>query len=79
METYALPYVKQIASGNLLYDARSSNQHCDNLARWDQVEGGREVQREGTHVYLWLIPVVYGRNQHNNYKAIILQLKINKF
>ena len=25
METYALPYVKQIASGNLLYDVGSSH------------------------------------------------------
>ena len=26
MEIYTLPYIKQITSGNLLYDARSSNQ-----------------------------------------------------
>ena len=25
MKTYTLPYVKQIASGNLLYDSRISN------------------------------------------------------
>ena len=32
METYILPYVKQIASGNLLYDAENSNPVlCDNL------------------------------------------------
>ena len=32
METYTLPYVKQIANGNLLYDVGSSNQVlCDNL------------------------------------------------
>ena len=55
METYALPYVKQIAGGNLLDDARSSNQHCDSLALgWK--EGGK-FKGKGTHVYLWLIPV----------------------
>ena len=38
METYILPYVKQIASGNLLYDTGSSNLAlCDNLESW---EGG---------------------------------------
>ena len=26
METYTLPYVKEIANGNLLYDSRNSNQ-----------------------------------------------------
>ena len=32
IETYTLPCVKQIASGNLLYDAGSSNLAlCDNL------------------------------------------------
>ena len=37
--------MKQIASGNLLYDARSSNPMlCDNLKGWDRWEedsGGR--------------------------------------
>ena len=60
METYKLPYVKWMASGNLLYDAGSSNQVlCDNLegGGWGGVGGGREAQREGTYVYLWLIHV----------------------
>ena len=48
METYTLPYVKQIASGNLLYDAKSSDQVlCDNLEGWDRMGGGNEVQEEG--------------------------------
>ena len=39
-ETYTLPYVKQIASGNLLYDTGNSNPvSCDR-----GVGGGREVQ-----------------------------------
>ena len=46
METYTLPHVKQIASGNLLYDTGSSNLVlCDNLE--DRVGGGREVQEGG--------------------------------
>ena len=31
MQTYTLPYVKQIASGNVLCDTGSSTQCCDNL------------------------------------------------
>ena len=43
--TYALPYVKWIASGNLLYDAASSSRVlCDNLEGWDGEGGGRKVQ-----------------------------------
>ena len=55
-ETYILPYVKSIDSGNLLHSAGGSNLvFCDNLEWWDGV-GGR-FKREGTHVYLWLIHV----------------------
>ena len=46
-ETYALPYVKQIANGNLLYDSGNSNWgSVNNLEGWDGV-GGR-FKREGT-------------------------------
>ena len=30
---------------------------CINLDWWDREEEGREVQREGIYVYLWLIHV----------------------
>ena len=30
---------------------------CTNLEEWDGVGDGREVQREGIYVYLWLIHV----------------------
>ena len=47
METYALLYVKERASGNLLYDTGSSNQVlCDNPEGWDGV--GRRFKREET-------------------------------
>ena len=48
VETYTLPHVRQVGSGNLLYDAGSSNQvPCDNLEGWDGVGGRREVQEGG--------------------------------
>ena len=40
-ETYTLPYVKQITSGNFPYDAGSSKPEiCDNLEGWDEEGGG---------------------------------------
>ena len=48
METYTLPYVKYIASGNLLYvTGRSDLVLCDILDGWDGVGGVREVQEGG--------------------------------
>ena len=58
MKPYTLTYVKQIASGNLLYDSGTSNQGSVTTSRggmgWEV--GGR-LMREGTYVYLWLIHV----------------------
>ena len=42
METNSLSYVKQIGSGNLLYDSGSSNRCFATTSR-----GGREVQEGG--------------------------------
>ena len=51
METYILPYVKQIASGNLLYDAGSSAQYS--MTTWnDGIEVGGSFKRAGTYVCL---------------------------
>ena len=47
MGTHTLPYVKQRANGNLLYDSRTSTGLCDNLDVWGGEEGGREVQEGG--------------------------------
>ena len=64
IESYVLPYLKQIAGGNLLCDARSSNLVlCDNLEEWDGVEAGRDVQEGNMYTYGWLM-LMYGRNQH---------------
>ena len=47
-KTYTLPYVKQTASGNLLYNRESFNlvRHS-NLEGWNRAVGGREVPEEG--------------------------------
>ena len=43
IESHILLYVK-LVSGNLLYDAESSNLvFCDNLEGWEGVGGGREI------------------------------------
>ena len=48
IETYTLPYVKQITSGNLLYDTGSSKPVlCGNDEVWNWVGSGREVQEGG--------------------------------
>ena len=48
IETYALSYIKQIARGNLLYDAGSSYPVlCGNLEGWDGVGVGRDIHKGG--------------------------------
>ena len=42
-------------------------------------EVGGRLEREGTHVYLWLIHADVWQKPTRYCKAIILQLKINKF
>ena len=51
----------------------------DNLEGWDEMAVGRSFVREGTYVYLWLIHVDVSQKPTQHCKAIILQLKINKF
>ena len=46
---------------------------------WDGEGGWREVQGEGTYVYLWLIHVDIRQKPPQNYKAIIYPFKINYF
>ena len=81
-ETYALPYTKQIAFGNLLHDRGSSTWNSVTTWRgagWDGVGDDREVQ-EGEDI---CIPVTGSSWQKyckaTQYgKAIIFQSKINK-
>ena len=42
-------------------------------------EMGGRFKREGTYVYLWLIHADVWQKPTQDYKAIILQLKVNKF
>ena len=42
-----LPYVKEIANGNLLYGSGNSNGICINLEWWDGEGDRREVQKGG--------------------------------
>ena len=51
---------------------------CDNLEEWDGVGGEREVEREGTYVYLWLIHVDVWQKPTHYCKTIFLQLKFKK-
>ena len=53
-EKLTIPYVKQIANGNLLYDLELKQGLCDNLDRWDGEGDGKEVWEGGDRVYLWL-------------------------
>ena len=72
-ETYTLPYVKQIASGNLLYDAANSTR-CSVTTKGGRWEGGLRVK--GHYIYLWLIHVDVWQKPTQYCKAIILQLKL---
>ena len=48
---------------------------CDNLEGWDGEGDGREVQKGGIYIYLWLIHVDVLQKPMEFCKAIILQLK----
>ena len=57
IETYILPYVKQMTSPSLMHETgHSKSVHWDNPEGWDG-EGGERGFRMGTHVHLWLIHV----------------------
>ena len=74
MEEYTLPYVKQRARGNLLYDSGSSNPMKSGMG-W---EARRRFNRKGTCVHLWMIHVDEWQKPTQYCKAIIPQIKINE-
>ena len=77
IEMSLLPYVKEMTSGNLLYDTGSRNPVLrDSPHRWDGEGRGREVW---TYVYQWLVHVDVWQRPTQYCKAITLQLKINSF
>ena len=55
IETYTLPYVKQITSGNLLYGTGGSEPVlCDNIRYGMEWKVGGRFKREGTYVFQFL-------------------------
>ena len=74
-QKFTIPYVKQIANGNLLYDSGNSNGFWDRQRGEVGREIGRRCGREGTWVYLWLILVEVRQKTTKFCKAIILHLK----
>ena len=70
IDMYTLLCVKQIASGNLLYNTGSSAQ-CSVMTQMDRVGGGRE----GIYVYIQLIHLIVQQKLTQHCKATILQIK----
>ena len=75
-----LPYVKQIANGNLLYSSGNVNGagewgsgFCINLEGWDGKRDGREFQKGGDICILVLIHAEVSQKTAKFCKAIILQ------
>ena len=53
-ETYTLQYVKQIASGNLVYDTGNPKPVlCGDLEGWDGEGGGRGFSRRKGHIHTY--------------------------
>ena len=76
METYILPYVKQIANGNLLCDSGNSNRGSVTTQKGGfGKEMGERFKSEETYVCLWLVHVGVWQKTTKFPKAIILQLK----
>ena len=75
-ETYRLPYVKEIASGTLMYDTGNPKLVlCDNLEGWGGEGGGRGVQ-EGGDTCMPKADLYWCMQKQSQYrKVIILQLK----
>ena len=84
IETYTLPYVKQIASGNLLYDTGGSKPTPSHPSLTTKRGGmgwevGRSFKREGTYIYLWLIHIDVSQKLTRYCRTLIFQLKTNIF
>ena len=79
MEAYTLTHVKQIASGNLLWLGTQTGTLIT-LEGWEWAgEVGERFKTEETYVHLWLIHADLWQKSNQYCKAIINQLKINKY
>ena len=65
-----------IPQGLKKLDIIEATQHS--TAKWDVVEGVREVQEEGTQAQLWMIYADIWQKATQQCKAIILQLNLKK-
>ena len=79
IETYTLPYIKQIASGSLMYDTGNPKPVLwDNLQEWGREGGGRGGSKGRGYTYTYgRFMTIYGKNHKNI--IIILQLKIKSY
>ena len=76
MEAYTVTHVKQTVSGNLLYDSGNSNQGSVTVYKGG---GGGEVQ-VGRDICIPMANSCWCMAENKpNCKAIMLQLKMNKF
>ena len=67
--------LKQVMCASLSSLSLSAKEPCDSL---EGFEVGGRLKKKGAHVYLWLIHVEIWQKPTQYFKAIILQLKINK-
>ena len=66
------PYAKDSQQDFAVWFRRLKQGLCTNLEGWDAEGDGREVQKDGIYVHLWLIHVEVGQKTQFC-KAIILQ------
>ena len=66
IETYTLPYVKQMTSVSLMHEGHPKLVLWDKLKAYSGEESGEWVQDEGKHMYTygWFM-LVYGENHHD--------------
>ena len=75
IETYILPYVKQITSPSSMHGTGHSKPvHLDNPEGWDREGGGRGFG-DGGHMYThgWFMSI-YGKTHHNIVKLLASNL-----
>ena len=79
IETYTLPYVKEIANGSLLYDAGIPKQvFCDHLEGWEGQGGGRGIKEGGNICIPTVISCWCMQKPSQYFKIITLQLNFLK-
>ena len=79
METFTLPYVKQTV--RICCVTQGTQTQCYVTTKRGRMRGevGGKFKREGTYEYLRLIHVDVWQKSTQYCKAIVLQLKINKY